>query len=214
MTVNRQAAAYPAWFFLAASEEERLMALTFDDGPVGDHTAQLLDILGAEQVRATFFVLGNQVQDYPELVQRIVDEDHELGNHSWSHADLRSLSNEEILKEELIPTNERIWEAVGLTPPIMRPPYGALRDDSIEFLGEAGWLMINWAIDSFDWDSSQNSAEEIAGKVLTCSHPGVIVLMHSGEHLNGTVSALPQIIRALRAGRYEFVTISELLSLD
>src|SRR5690554_1086485 len=132
MTVNRQAAAYPAWFFLAASEEERLMALTFDDGPVGDHTAQLLDIIGAEQVRATFFVLGNQVQDYPELVQRIVDEDHELGNHSWSHADLRSLSNEEILKEELIPTNERIWEAVGLTPPIMRPPYGALRDDSIE----------------------------------------------------------------------------------
>lgn len=210
-TVKRQVIAYPDSYFLSGSEDVRMIALTFDDGPVGDNTSLLLDILAEEQVSATFFVIGSKAKQYPDLIKRIVAEGHELGNHSWSHPDLRKYTNMKVLQNELEPTTQIIQDIVGFTPLIMRPPYGALRDDTIEFLAEEGWLIINWSIDSFDWDTTQNSAVEITEKVLKYSHPGAIVLMHSGENLHGTVSALPEIIRSLREDGYHFVTVSELL---
>jgi peptidoglycan/xylan/chitin deacetylase (PgdA/CDA1 family) len=157
--------------------------------------------------------VGEKAQEQPDLIQRIVDEDHELGNHSWSHPDMRKYTNQHILDNELKNTSQVISDTVGLAPSIMRPPYGALRDETIEFLAEERWFIINWSIDSFDWDTTQNSPEEITEKVLEYSHPGAIVLMHTGEGLDGTIAALPEIIRVLREGGYEFVTVSELLGL-
>lgn len=212
-TVNRQVSIYPDVYYLSGPEDVRAIALTFDDGPAGDATSQLLDLLAEERVRATFFVVGEKAQEQPDLIQRIVDEDHELGNHSWSHSDMRKYTNQHILDNELKNTSQVISDTVGLAPSIMRPPYGALRDETIEFLAEERWFIINWSIDSFDWDTTQNSPEEITEKVLEYSHPGAIVLMHTGEGLDGTIAALPEIIRVLREGGYEFVTVSELLGL-
>jgi peptidoglycan/xylan/chitin deacetylase (PgdA/CDA1 family) len=211
--VNRQVSIYPDVYYLSGPEDIRAIALTFDDGPAGDATSQLLDLLAEERVRATFFVVGEKAQEQPDLIQRIVDEDHELGNHSWSHPDMRKYTNQHILDNELKNTSQVISDTVGLAPSIMRPPYGALRDETIEFLAEERWFIINWSIDSFDWDTTQNSPEEITEKVLEYSHPGAIVLMHTGEGLDGTIAALPEIIRVLREGGYEFVTVSELLGL-
>ena len=190
-----------------------MIALTFDDGPDGENTALLLDLLAETEVKATFFVVGEKIQEYPELLKRIASEGHELGNHSFSHPDMRKLTNDAILERELLPTAELITDLTGLAPMIMRPPYGALRDESIEYLTEAGWSIINWSIDSFDWDTTQNSASEITEKVLQYSHPGAIVLMHTGEGREGTLEALPEIIASLREDGYQFVTVSEILEI-
>ncbi|MCK9525815.1 MAG: polysaccharide deacetylase family protein [Limnochordia bacterium] len=212
MTVNRQVRAYPDSYFLSGPEDELVIALTFDDGPDGKNTALLLDLLAEEEVSATFFVLGEQALQYPDLLRRIASEGHELGNHSFSHPDMRKLTNEHILQEELESTSQLITDLTGLAPMLMRPPYGALRDETIEFLAEGGWTIINWSIDSFDWDTEQNSASEITQKVLKYRHPGAIVLMHTGDGLDGTITALPAIIASLREEGYRFVTISQLLA--
>jgi peptidoglycan/xylan/chitin deacetylase (PgdA/CDA1 family) len=213
MTVNRQVRAYPESYFLAGPEDELAIALTFDDGPDGENTALLLDLLAEAEVSATFFVIGEKIKEYPDLLRRIASEGHELGNHSFSHPDMRKLTNEAVLHQELEPTAQLILDITGVSPMIMRPPFGALRDETIEFLAGEGWAMINWSIDSFDWDTEQNSATEITEKVLTYSHPGAIVLMHTGENLDGTLAALPSIIASLQEEGYHFVTISQLLGL-
>lgn len=93
----------------------------------------------------------------------------------------------------------------------MRPPYGALRDETIPFLEREGWKIVGWSVDTSDWDSTQNSLEEIISRALNDRHPGAIVLMHSGYTMQNTVLALPEIIRALKDEGYRFLRVSELL---
>lgn len=208
--MNTQRSRFPDVFFLSGATNERVIALTFDDGP-DINTPQMLDILADEGVRATFYVVGNNVKERPDTVLRMVSEGHELGNHSWSHPDFRELTDMDILNNELRRTSQILANLTGIYPKHMRPPYGAVRDSTIEFLGGAGWRVINWSVDSFDWDIKQNSAAEITAKVLEHSHPGAIVLMHTLAAIHGTVTALPGIIQSLRADGYEFLTVSELL---
>lgn len=212
-TVNEQVSIFPETFFLAGRTKDKLIALTFDDGPDVINTPHILNVLEQEQVSATFYLVGDKVQQLPELVEKIALAGHEIGNHSWSHQDLRNLGNENILDSELLPTSELIFRVTGDFPTNVRPPYGAIRDDTIAFLSRQGWKVINWSIDSFDWDKAQNSSQEIVNKVLSYHHPGAIILMHTNQKLNGTVLALPTIIATLRDEGYTFVTVSELLGL-
>jgi len=184
------------------------VALTFDDGPNASHTSEILDILKGESVRATFFVVGNQVERHPELVERMFNEGHLIANHSRTHADFTLLSNEDIVALELDPTSRAVEKLTGDYPMIMRPPYGSLRPDSSALLRELGWQIVRWSLDTFDWDTHRNSFDQIINRIQTQHHQGAIVLMHC----NGpaTTRALPEVIRTLRELGYEFVTVAQL----
>ena len=210
-TVERQAKEYPETFFLSADIERKEIALTFDDGPDRVNTPQILDILKDKEVKATFFLLGKNVEQFPELTKRIKEEGHQLANHSWTHPNFEELDNEQILNQELKPTSEIIEELTGRYPRTVRPPFGTIRDDTIEFLGERDWSIVNWSVDSFDWHLQQEEPEEIIAEVTNNHHPGGIILMHDGEINKITVQALPEIIEDLKNKQYEFKTVNQLL---
>lgn len=186
----------------------RKVALTFDDGPDAYYTSTILDILLAEGVQATFFVVGEYVERHPELVVRMFNEGHVIANHSNTHKDLGLLSNEDIINLELDPTSKLIESLTGFYPMIMRPPYGSLRADSVHYLKEAGWQIVRWSLDTFDWDSRRNQPEQIITRIQGQHHNRAIVLMHC----NGpaTTRVLPDIIKTLRDLGYEFVTVTQL----
>lgn len=184
------------------------IALTFDDGPDAKNTNKILDILKEEQVTATFFLVGERVGHYPRVVKRIYNEGHLIANHSHSHQDLESLTNEEIVNLELHPTSKAVERLTGFYPNIMRPPYGALRIDSVEYLNDTGWKIVRWSLDTFDWDNTRNKPQEIINRVLDQHHPNAIILMHC----NGpaTINALPGVIQVLRDLGYCFYTVDQL----
>ena len=186
----------------------RKVALTFDDGPDAYYTSTILDILQAEDVLATFFVVGDYVERYPELLQRMFSDGHVIANHSSTHKDLGLLTNEDIVDVELGPTSKLIEGLTGYYPMIMRPPYGSLRPDSVHYLKDAGWRIVRWSLDTFDWDSRRNQPEQIITRIQEQHHNRAIVLMHC----NGpaTTRVLPEIIKTLRDLGYEFVTVTQL----
>ncbi|HHY10693.1 MAG TPA: polysaccharide deacetylase family protein [Firmicutes bacterium] len=188
------------------------VALTFDDGPDRTNTPKILDILKEEKVVATFFVLGQKVEWFSEITERIFEEGHLLANHSRTHVELSKLTNEEIVSDELDPTSAAVEKITGFYPKIMRPPYGSLRADSVHFLRAAGWHIVRWSLDTFDWDKKRNEPEEIIQRVKENHHPNAIILMHC----NGpeTAAALPGVIASLRDLGYSFVDVLELLNLE
>ncbi len=163
-------------------EDSRKIAITFDDGPHPYYTEQLLDGLKERGVKATFFVTGMHAEQYPELICRMSDEGHLIGNHTYSHIQLSS-SNSETFKEELIQTNEVIEELTGQEVQYVRPPYGT-------------------------WDKKFNVAR-IVQKVMSKADENDIILMH--DEYKSTVTAALQIIDELMEQGYEFVTVDELL---
>lgn len=177
------------------------VALTYDDGP-SIHTPRLLDALTAANAKATFFVLGRSVTAYPDVVRREVELGMALGNHTWSHRDMRRLTDAE-LRSELDTTNAAVARVVGSAPTVMRPPYGAY-DDRTRALGMP---IIRWDVDSEDWRN--RSAAVTTQRVLSAVRPGSIVLMHDIHP--STVDATPGIIAALQARGFVLVTVPELL---
>ena len=184
-------------------EESKKIALTFDDGPHPYYTEQLLDGLKERNVKATFFVLGKHAEQYPELVERMNEEGHLIGNHTYSHMQL-SQRNSEAFKEELIRTNELIEELTGQEVQYVRPPYGTWDK---KFEKELNMFPVLWNIDPLDW-SSKNVAG-IVQKVKNKAKENGIILMH--DEYKTTVTAALQIVDELKEEGYEFVTVEELL---
>ena len=184
-------------------EENKKIALTFDDGPHPYYTEQLLDGLKERDVKATFFVLGKHAEQYPELVERMNDEGHLIGNHTYSHMQL-SQRNSEAFKEELIKTNELLEGLTGQEVQYVRPPYGTWDK---KFEKELNMFPVLWNIDTLDW-SSKNVAG-IVQKVRSKAKDNGIILMHD-EYMT-TVTAALQIVDELKEEGYEFVTVEELL---
>ena len=189
-----------------------LVALTFDDGPDTRWTPQVLDALSAKGVKATFFVLGKEVEKNPQIAARIVREGHAIANHGYNHVSLAPLSPDQIASQ-LNRANAAISAATGIQPRLMRPVGGAYNQKVINTAAQNGFSVIMWSVDPQDWKGA--SAGTITSNVLTNTRQGSIILLHSGEgpNLTGTVSALPQIIERLRAKGLQFVTIPELLNL-
>ena len=212
--VERQALDYPQFFFLRGNLEKKEIALTFDDGPDSKYTPTILDILKEKDVPATFFLLGENILHYPGIIDRIAQEGHLIANHSWSHRNFEDLSPEEVLDEELLPTQALIQNNLGRDyqlPKIIRPPYGFIPDETIEYLGEKEWKVVNWSVDTFDWDSETNSPDNILERVKKYAHPGGVILLHSGGgNRENTVEALPEIISFLQKEGYEFITIDKM----
>lgn len=184
-------------------EDSKKIALTFDDGPHPYYTEQLLDGLKEREVKATFFVLGKHVEKYPELVQRMSEEGHLIGNHTYSHIQLNQ-KNSEAFKEELIRTSELIENLTGQEVQYVRPPYGTWNK---KFENELNMFPVLWNIDPLDWSSSNVSG--IVQKVKAKAKENAIILMH--DEYKTTVTASLQIIDELKEQGYEFVTVEELL---
>lgn len=189
-----------------------LVALTFDDGPDTKWTPQVLDALAGKGVKATFFVLGREVEKNPQIAARIVREGHSIANHGYTHISLANLSAAQI-EMQLSQANSAINAATGVQPRLMRPVGGAYNQTVLDTAARNGFSVILWSVDPQDWRGA--SASAIVSRVLTAARPGSIILLHSGEgpNLQGTVQALPQIIDQLRARGLQFVTIPELLNI-
>ncbi|MEV5830058.1 polysaccharide deacetylase family protein [Spirillospora sp. NPDC052242] len=182
----------------------KCVALTFDDGPVPG-TAELLDMLEARGVRATFFLVGEKAAEHPELVRREHLAGHELGNHSYTHADLGAASKERVLSE-LRRTQDVIRDATGFTPVLLRPPYGSMSKTLTREARKMGLSQVLWSVDPQDW--SERDTGSVEERVVEGTRPGAVVLMHDIH--GSTVDAVPEIIDRLRDDGYVFVTVSEL----
>ena len=189
--------------------ESKKIALTFDDGPHPRNTPEILKILNKYGVKATFFVIGTNVKNYPETLSMVAEAGHELGNHTYSHGVLKCKSKEEIRKE-IIDTEREISKKNEYITTLIRPPCGFYDEKLISLANENDYKVVLWSIDTHDW--SHASVESIVSTVTNRVKGGDIVLFHdyiSGE--NNTPEALQIIIPRLLKQGYEFVTVSELL---
>ncbi|MFA9557972.1 polysaccharide deacetylase family protein [Evansella sp. AB-rgal1] len=189
----------------------KLVALTFDDGPEDYYTPKILDILKEKGVLATFFVVGYEINSYPDMMKRIVNEGHGIGNHTTTHPDLRTKWSVDVRKE-IVTTQEILLKTIGRKSDLFRPPFGAITKADIAILNEIGMRNILWSVDTLDW--SGLSGREIVNIVLRDVSPGGIILQHNFQHerlLDGTVEALPVIIDELHEQGYTFVTVQTLL---
>ncbi|KMY52084.1 polysaccharide deacetylase family protein [Peribacillus loiseleuriae] len=182
---------------------KKVIALTFDDGPSKGPTTLILDALKEYDSHATFFVLGNRVQYYPEIIQRMFEEGNEVGNHSWNHPQLTRLKEEQI-QHQIFDTQAIIKKVSGHEPIHIRPPYGAINNDVRQYLGDLSVAL--WNIDPEDWKSRDK--DHIVHSVMSKVSDGKIVLMH--DIYSTSAEAAVDIIKQLKAQDYQLVTISEL----
>ena len=206
---------YRSTFLLNGPSTKREVALTFDDAPDDMFTPQILDVLKQEGVKATFFVVGNRVEAHPDIMKRMVQEGHAIGNHSYNHANLPKLADARF-RNQIQKTDELIRQYTGYVPNIVRPPYGNISEEQIQWLASQGKKVINWNVDSLDWKGL--SSEEVQTNILAHMRPGSIILQHSGggigEDLSGTVKCLPNIIKTLRNNGMKLVSVLELLDME
>lgn len=189
----------------APTTGNKVIALTFDDGP-GPHTAHLLDILDQYGAKATFFLIGSKVSGQASIVRSIQARGHQLGNHSWSHPELPKLPVDQIASE-IDRTNEAIRQATGITPSILRPPYGAVNGVVLEQLRLRGMSSILWSVDTRDW--ADRNSQIVCSRAVAGARPGAIILMHDIHQTS--VGAVPCILSALKQQGYSFVTMQGLL---
>lgn len=188
---------------------EKIIALTFDDGPNPPFTAQIVRVLRDAQATATFFMLGRQVALYPKPVRKVWNAGFQIANHSFSHSRLdRAL--EPVLTRELDDTRNLLFSITNVEPKWFRPPYG-VGSPTLKAVAEAkGYRVVGWNIDTRDWEAA--NPDDIVNQVVSEVFPGAIVLMHDGGgNRTNTVMALPKIIQALRERGYTFVTLDQLV---
>jgi len=189
---------------------DKRIALTFDDGPHPTQTPEILDILREYGIRATFFVIGQNAEWYGDCLSMVYAEGHEIGNHSFSHANLTEAGYDGVCRE--IDEAERlIGERIEYRPHLLRPPGGQIGEDLYRAAGERDYTVVCWSVDTLDW--AHTPPEVIAENVLTNAEGGDIILFHdyiSGE--SPTPAALRVIIPKLLERGYRFVTVSELMN--
>jgi peptidoglycan/xylan/chitin deacetylase (PgdA/CDA1 family) len=202
-------ASKPATWF-SVKVDGPYIAMTFDDGPSPETTPRLLDILKQRNIKATFFMIGQNAERNPAIVKRILAEGHEIGNHSWTHPQLSKLSDDRVT-EEINKTQNAIKDASGYTPVLMRPPYGAITARQKDWIEKQfGLSVIIWSVDPFDW--KRPGASVIEERILAGARPGAIVLSHDIH--KQTVDAMPATLDALAAKGFKFVTVSQLIAMN
>lgn len=218
VTPKRPKSNIPGWDFeiddtyTRVTTDEKVVAITFDDGPHGVNTPRLLDMLKQRKIKATFYVVGNMVKNSwgKPILQRMIAEGHEIGNHTVTHGNLARMSDDK-LRKELRDAHEMIVEATGVEPRSMRPPGGAITSDQKELmLREFGYPTILWSVDPEDW--KRPGASVVASRLLNGASPGGILLVHDLHA--PTVDAMPATLDGLLAKGYKFVTVTELIEMD
>ncbi len=192
--------------------DHNAVTLTFDDGPSPD-TKDILDVLGEHGLTGTFFMVGREVESFPEIAQRVFAEGHELGNHSYSHP-LYLFQRALETRDQLRRAQEVITDTVGVKPKFARPPYGVRTPAYFEATSALGLLTLQWDVAGFDWQ--RISPNQIAHKVLSKARAGSIILLHDGDssgkqNRQNTVKALPLIIKGLNQLDLRIVPLSQLI---
>lgn len=196
---------------------KKLIALTFDDGPCPDSTAAILRILKEHSVKATFFVVGQNVRKYPQLLQKTFNDGHLIGNHSDTHGYTMIYSPKATL-EDIKRTESSIEEVITQRPVLYRPPFGFRTPWGAKGLHESGYHIVTW--DDMTYDYWGLPAAKVVRNIIKKSHPGGIIVLHDGHEglarsgLTNVVDALPEIIGSLQEQEYEFVTLDRLLGIE
>lgn len=188
-------------FASPAAAAAPVVYLTFDDGPHPKWTPQILDILKRYGARATFYVMGQNVDRYPSITRLAHLRGHSIQNHTWDHPDLTTLSLS-AFQSQITRTDNEVRAITGYTPKTLRPPYGAINDTVRSRASDMGKKIRLWDVDPFDWDSPGTNV--IVSRVLNNVSDGDIVLMHDGGDQQQTVAALPIILDELKDRGYEF----------
>lgn len=183
--------------------EERLIAITFDDGPRRETTERLLDGLEERDARATFFLIGRQIEGNEDLVERMQAEGHQVGSHTWSHTRLTGVSAD-TLRQEVGRTEEALEDLLGPGSYWLRPPYGAVDAADRDLIQTP---MIKWSIDPRDWEKLDTA--QVTAAVLKAAAPNQIILLH--DIYPTSVDAAMAVVDALQGEGYRFVTVAELL---
>lgn len=194
----------------------RYVSITFDDGPSPEYTPRILDILKENDIKASFFLTGKMAERYPEIVKRMVDEGHDIGNHSYSHFNMILLDKDRI-EDEVDRSEQAIRSASGAKPQLFRPPRGLYNEHIRRLLVERGYRIILWTVSAADWGPL--GTKGIILRVLQFARNGAIILFHDGGSIvkseggnrERTVKALPVIIKRLRARGYEIVPVSDVV---
>lgn len=201
--------------FMDSQTTQKVVALTFDDGPYPPYTEQVLAILKEYNVPATFFLVGENVEKHPELVRRIAEDGHQLGNHTYHHVDLLKIDKKNIA-EEIDRTSKAIAAITGITPHVVRPPHGFRDPVVMEVMAERGLKVVEWSVMSRDWTNP--GVDVIVDRTVKQVKNGSIILLHDGDGTASTASRLQsveaarRIIQTLQAEGYQFVTVDEILA--
>lgn len=206
---------FPDTYIGRGRTDRREIALTFDDGP-GRATPALLAILREYDVQATFFCLGEKARRMPDTVRAIAGDGHEVGNHGFTHRDVRALDPETFWMTEVLPARSLLEGVAGTPVALFRPPFGEISPAQVARLAEEGVTLVGWSIDPRDWDEveSKGHTGRVVRDVLEHAHSGAIVLLHDGDEGERARPAIVEIVRhvvpALRAMGFSFVTAGRL----
>lgn len=186
------------------------IAMTFDDGPSPANTPKLLDLLKKKGLKATFFVIGENAAQYPDIMKRIVAEGHEIADHSWSHPDFSKMSDEAV-RSQIEKTQKAILDSTGMKATLLRPPYGSITSRQRQWLhDDFGFKIILWDVDPLDW--KYRNSGRVGQEIVKNTVNGSIILAHDIHPT--TVAAMPQTFDELLAKGFKFVTVSELLAME
>jgi peptidoglycan-N-acetylglucosamine deacetylase len=193
------------------NQNDKIVALTFDDGPWPKYTEQILDILKKNNVKGTFFVIGNNMKNFPEIGKRIVTDGHTIANHTWHHWYHRL--SPKAAAYEIDATEAIIYKTTGVRTNLFRPPGGVLGNGPAAYARSKKYSVIMWSADSHDY--KRPPTPRLLSNVMRDSKPGGVVLMHDGGGIrDSTVKALPAMIEKFRKSGYRFVTMSEMLEIE
>jgi peptidoglycan/xylan/chitin deacetylase (PgdA/CDA1 family) len=193
--------------FCRGITNEKVVALTFDDGPDEKHTPLILEILKKHRVTATFFIIGRKAEKQEALLQRIISERHALGIHSYSHAFFFDFFGRKKMEQDLLKAEGIIMKATGERPVLFRPPYGVTNPVLAKVVKKLGYKVMGWSVRSFD--TTAKDAEKVAERVIRKLHPGAVVLMHDTQKI--TPEALERVIKMAKEEGYRFVDLEKLI---
>ncbi len=223
LIVDQQFLSYPSPYEIQrwGGGNSKKIALTFDDGPSAEYTGRVLDILHQYHAPSTFFIVGMNAEQNPDLLHRIVDEGHEIGSHTFTHPNVSKVSKEQ-LHFELNATERLLESHIGRKTLLFRPPYAEDMEPEtseqiapVELTGKLGYYTVGLKIDPLDWSSpGVNKVVEATIKQASEGLGNIVLLHDSGGDRSQTVAALPQIIQGLRDQGFELVTVSNLLGLE
>ena len=189
---------------------EKAVALTFDDGPDPIHTPRILDILEENNIKATFFLIGSNIETYPELVKRIYDEGHIIGNHTVDHICMPEASEEEI-KEDVMELHTALYNKFNYEMKYIRPPKGEYSEKTVAYTNTLGYKTVMWSFAYDDWDENKQGREEYGkNKILDNVHNGEVMLLHSTSKDNSNI--LDYCIKQIKSMGYEFKSLDEFVT--
>tara|TARA_A100001015_G_C15029424_1_gene732322 strand:- start:582 stop:1256 length:675 start_codon:yes stop_codon:yes gene_type:complete len=186
--------------------QQKIVAITIDDGPSMKYTPQILEVLAEKKTKATFFLIAKNVEKFPELALSITDNNHSLGNHGYEHIYIKDYSSKELLKS-IAKSQLVFYNSVGFLPKYFRPPFGKFTDNQLEIFNYHFKHIVRWSIDPRDWDKNKSN-RSIIKHVKKELKPGYIIVLHENERLH---KVLPKLIKEITKKGYKCVSLDELI---